>query len=432
MASHSPTRNDDALDERERYLRGWAALTELMRGGNSWSGHERNNCYVNLGDGRFADVSAISGLDFADDGRAVAATDWDGDGDLDLWLKNRTGPQLRFMANERGSREPWIAFLLEGTRANRDAIGARVEVHTGSGAVLRRSVVAGDGYLSQSSRRLHVGLSGRGKVERVVVQWPGGAREELGSLAAGRRYTVKQGERRAVASAPRAPVAIEGPAAGTTEPAAASRVLLKEPLPLPPGLRAALAGPPGRPTLVALWAHWCEPCYAELGSLARALPQLGAAGVAPVAVSVDPEEEQALAERLFAERVAPAAGSSFASRGVDAAELATLEALLRHLLDRPEPMVLPTSLLVDASGALQMIYLGPVTPARVIEDARTWASEQALPAHRRGLGGGRWYFRTPRPFGRLAGQLRELGQAGEASFYENLAAREAAASAPPM
>ena len=95
-----------------------------MREGRSWSGHERNNCFANLGQGSFADVSFVSGLDFADDGRAVAVVDWDGDGDLDLWLRNRTGPQLRLLRNDHPGTGHFLALRLEGTDSNRDAIGA--------------------------------------------------------------------------------------------------------------------------------------------------------------------------------------------------------------------------------------------------------------------------------------------------------------------
>ena len=49
-----------------------------MTAGASWSGRERNCCFVNTTDGRFADASAVSGLDFADDGRSLVVTDWDG------------------------------------------------------------------------------------------------------------------------------------------------------------------------------------------------------------------------------------------------------------------------------------------------------------------------------------------------------------------
>ena len=42
--------------------------------------------------GRYQDASGISGLDFADDTRSFAVTDFDGDGNPDLILKSRLGP----------------------------------------------------------------------------------------------------------------------------------------------------------------------------------------------------------------------------------------------------------------------------------------------------------------------------------------------------
>ena len=46
-----------------------------MNRGVSWSGRERNCVYMNLAGERFVDASFASGLDFADDGRAVAVVD---------------------------------------------------------------------------------------------------------------------------------------------------------------------------------------------------------------------------------------------------------------------------------------------------------------------------------------------------------------------
>ena len=56
MASQSPTEGEDASE----YQDAWAAVSRLMDSGASWSGHERNCAYLNLGDGRFADVSAVA------------------------------------------------------------------------------------------------------------------------------------------------------------------------------------------------------------------------------------------------------------------------------------------------------------------------------------------------------------------------------------
>ena len=81
-------------------------LSRMMHEGRSFSSHERNCVYLNTGSapaggGRFANISAISGLDFPDDGRAVALVDWDHDGDLDMWISNRNAPRLRLMRNEQ-------------------------------------------------------------------------------------------------------------------------------------------------------------------------------------------------------------------------------------------------------------------------------------------------------------------------------------------
>ena len=74
-------------------------MFRLLSQGKSWSGYERNCCFLNTGSQRFACISATSGLDFQDDGRAVVQVDWDQDGDLDLWISNRTAPRLRFLKN---------------------------------------------------------------------------------------------------------------------------------------------------------------------------------------------------------------------------------------------------------------------------------------------------------------------------------------------
>ena len=127
MASQSPTEGEDAGE----YQDAWAAVSRLMDSGASWSGHERNCAYLNLGDGRFADVSAVAGFDFLDDARAVARVDWDGDGALDAWVKNRTSPALRFLRNQTGGPAHAVTLELQGTECNRDAVGARVELRAG-------------------------------------------------------------------------------------------------------------------------------------------------------------------------------------------------------------------------------------------------------------------------------------------------------------
>jgi hypothetical protein len=176
----------------QSYLAGWAALTRLMDAGASWSGRERNCVYLNLEGKAFANVSAAFGLDFVDDGRAVAAGDWDLDGDLDLWLRNRTGPQLRVMLNESATENNHVSLRLEGVDCNRDAIGARVVVRTDR-HTHTRELRAGDGYLAQSSKWLHFGLGPAAEIRAAHVEWPGGPRQTLDGLKLNTRYLVQAG-----------------------------------------------------------------------------------------------------------------------------------------------------------------------------------------------------------------------------------------------
>ena len=142
-------------------------------------------------------VSAVSGIDYPEDGRGVAFTDWDLDGDLDLWISHRTGPQIRLLRNEGQSAKLFVALRLtgNGSTTNRDAIGARVEVieRKYAESPMSRSLRAGDGFLAQSSKWLHFGLSTGGAAAKAKVYWPGGDVEVFDSLAAGGRYLLTQG-----------------------------------------------------------------------------------------------------------------------------------------------------------------------------------------------------------------------------------------------
>ena len=180
------------------YDKAWSALNLLIRAGKPFSGGERNCAFLNLGktDTRFANISSASGLDFADDGRGLAYADWDGDGDLDLWLTNRNGPRVRFIRNNTptGPNASWLALTLQGSTSNRDAIGARVEVHLKGEKTPRiRTVTAGHGHLSQSSKTIHFGLGGNDpEIDHLTVRWPGGQTEKFPTVNANSRYHLLQ------------------------------------------------------------------------------------------------------------------------------------------------------------------------------------------------------------------------------------------------
>ena len=111
VVANSPAEAKPAHD----YEQGWNAINELIRSDGTWSGYERNVFYANNRDGTFSDVSGAVGLDFLEDGRAFALADFDHDGRLEVFLKNRNGPQLRAL-EERDAKilPPSISFRLQG------------------------------------------------------------------------------------------------------------------------------------------------------------------------------------------------------------------------------------------------------------------------------------------------------------------------------
>ncbi len=110
-------------------------------------------------------------------GRGSAMADIDGDGDLDLLLTAVGGP-ARLLRNDQQLGHRWLRFKLVGRHANRDAIGAWVEVLS-EGELLRRQVMPTRSYLSQSELPVTIGLGKRTRIDRVSVRWPGGEVQEV-------------------------------------------------------------------------------------------------------------------------------------------------------------------------------------------------------------------------------------------------------------
>ena len=174
------------------YQEGWNALNQFVREGFTWNGREPNVMYRMQG-GESVDVSGISGLDMALDTRSFAATDLNGDGRLDLLLKNRLGPQVQAFKNESAAENHVIVVELQGTNSNRDAIGAWVTVDR-EGGRSAAGVFAGSGYLCQHTKRLHLGLGADPAAKKLTVRWPSGAVETFDDLPGEQRYRVVEGK----------------------------------------------------------------------------------------------------------------------------------------------------------------------------------------------------------------------------------------------
>ena len=428
--SLSPTEKSTSA-EIFAYDKGWAAVNRLIRAGRSFSGRERNCCFLNVGQTRFANISSSVDLNLADDGRGLSATDWDWDGRVDFWVTNRNGPRVRFLKNEYASDFDFLALRLMGTQSNRDAIGARVQLFLeGQTQPLIRTVYAGVGYISQSTKWLHFGLGRDATVERVVVRWPGGDTETFRGIDANQRYRLVEGSEEAIAW--KAPTVGRWQPGVATEPSlsAASRVILLSPTPLPNQLQCRDLQGNARPLLklgessegllVNLWATWCSNCMGELDRWSADADRLEQAGLDVLAVCMDEPTDDPAADRARIASVVKQLNLPFDVAVGDHHLVEILNVFQRAFIGRQSDLPLPSSLLIDAEGQLAAIYKGPVEIEQLIRDSELLGRssdrifEGAIPFP------GKWLERPPTIKPRQAAvAMLEHGYEDAAADYAN-------------
>ncbi len=356
------------------YAAAWQSLGRMIREGMSLSGREPDSVFLNMRGGRFAFAPATGGLDQPDDGRAAAVTDWDADGDLDLWMMSRTGPRLRFLRNALADGGHWLAIHLEGRTANRDAIGARVEVRMMDGQRRVRSLYAGSGYLAQSSKWIHFGLGAATDVASLSVRWPGGETERFSGLVADRRYRIRQGEGKAVEMpAPKRP-APPGRLSDAPAPPDPDRVriVFSSPGPAPMINYLRLDSAPsramsGNPLLVTLWGSDCRECMDQLALMRDRAGKIDAAGLKVLALNVD-ALAGGPADPAAAKAAIEGINFPFETEFADADLIMKMDILLRKLIALPRPLPIPSTIVIDGSDLVAAVYRGPADIDALLAD----------------------------------------------------------------
>jgi hypothetical protein len=147
--------------------------------------------FRNLGGGRFEPVGAAMGAEFNRPivARGAAYADFDHDGDLDLLITTNHGPAYLFR-NDGGNRNHWLRVRTVGTRSNRDGIGAVVRVASATAGAQWSMVRSGSSYCSQSELIQTFGLGRDAEATALEIDWPSGAKQRLGRVAANQTVTV--------------------------------------------------------------------------------------------------------------------------------------------------------------------------------------------------------------------------------------------------
>ncbi len=151
-----------------------------------------NTVFRNTGDGKWAALTEEAG--FASQPprrhRGAAIGDFNHDGKLDIVVTALSAPAEIWMNDSPGGNH-WLELKLEGTKSNRDAIGARIRI-SAAGHAQFNHVSTASGYASSSAGPVHFGLGPAKTVDEIEVRWPSGTTQVLKSVQADQILRVKE------------------------------------------------------------------------------------------------------------------------------------------------------------------------------------------------------------------------------------------------
>jgi len=145
----------------------------------------------NDGNGVFRDMREQAGTAFHSGYRArgLAVGDFDNDGGIDA-LFTRLDDRPVLLHNNVGGEHAWVGFDLQGTKSNRDAIGAKITIEIGKRKLVRW-ITGGASYLSSHDKRVVVGIpeDSNSPVDAEIL-WPSGTIQRLSRLTLKRYHKI--------------------------------------------------------------------------------------------------------------------------------------------------------------------------------------------------------------------------------------------------
>lgn len=150
---------------------------------------------------QYTEIAAEKGMADYRIGRGSVVFDYDNDGDLDLFVVNQKPrdpspfiPEARcLLYRNDGVTGNWLKVELQGTYADKNGLGARIEVAL-PGKTLIREIEGGASHLSQNSTIAHFGLADVEKVSSITVSWIGGKTQTIENVAVNQKLTIVESD----------------------------------------------------------------------------------------------------------------------------------------------------------------------------------------------------------------------------------------------
>ncbi|PYV11381.1 MAG: CRTAC1 family protein, partial [Acidobacteria bacterium] len=149
---------------------------------------QHNAVFLNRGDGTFQDVSQTVGQDFLTPRahRGAAFADFNNDGRVDAVVTS-LGEVPELWENITPGENTWLILKLEGTRSNRDGIGAVINLDGQS-----NHMTSAMSYASSSHFGVHFGTGKLKQVARIEIRWPSGTRQVLTNVRTNQALRIRE------------------------------------------------------------------------------------------------------------------------------------------------------------------------------------------------------------------------------------------------
>jgi hypothetical protein len=150
--------------------------------------HDRSRLFISQPNGlRFVDAAGTRGMTDTEQGRATVCADFDGDGDVDIFMTNRgfANSGAFWLNNDSTNQNKSLNVRLVGAAPNTEAVGARIRVTVG-GTTQMREIAVGNNFTSQNPTAQVFGLGTAASADSVQIEWPDGTTDTYSNVKAGK------------------------------------------------------------------------------------------------------------------------------------------------------------------------------------------------------------------------------------------------------